>query len=359
MGKILQIIPHLNLGGAEVMCKHLSVALKESGHDVVVVSLFNDRSQNAFDLEAVGIPVLYLGKKSGMDLTVLKKLRKIIREFSPDIIHTHLAAVKYAFIASIGLKKHIVHTVHSVAQQECGRFSRILNKIFLKTKRVTLVGLSGIIGQTIHEVYHLSPQEIPVVFNGVRLENCTVKTDWTLHDPVSIAHVAGFRPVKNHTELIGAVKLLKERGYNVKLSLYGDGEERARIEQCIVQNQLQESVILHGFCDNVAPYLHESDLFVLPSLYEGISLSIAEAMGTGLPVVASNVGGNPDMITDGEDGLLCEPVAQSIADKIGMLIDDHELRYRLGKNAISSAERFSAQSMCDSYLSVYKNVVKV
>jgi glycosyltransferase involved in cell wall biosynthesis len=354
MKKILQIIPHLNLGGAEVMCKHLSVALKKAGHDVTVVSFYDVHSQNTSDLEAAGIQVIYLSKKGGFDFSVLTKLRKIIKEYSPDVIHTHLAAIKYAFIASIGLKKHIVHTIHSVAQQECGRFSRILNKIFLKTKRVTFVGLSEIIGQTIHEVYHLPQKEIPVVFNGVRLENCTVKTDWTLHDPVSIAHVAGFRPVKNHTELIGAVKLLKERGYNVKLSLYGDGEERARIEQCIVQNQLQESVILYGFCDNVAPYLHESDLFVLPSLYEGISLSIAEAMGTGLPVVASNVGGNPDMITDGEDGLLCEPVAESIAAKIAMLIDDDDLRSRLGKKATQSVERFSAASMLDGYLKIYQ-----
>lgn len=354
MGKILQIIPHLNLGGAEVMCKHLSVALKEAGHDVTVVSFLNDRSKNTSDLEAAGIPVLYLGKKIGFDFSVLKKLRKIIKEYSPDVIHTHLAAIKYAFIASVGMKMHIVHTVHSVAQQECGRFARILNTIFLKSKRVTFVGLSRIIGQTIHEVYHLPLEAVPVVFNGVPLESCAVKTDWTLHEPVSIAHVAGFRSVKNHIELIGAVKLLTARGYNVKLSLYGDGEERDRIEECILQNQVQESVVLHGFCDNVAPHLYESDLFVLPSLYEGISLSIIEAMGTGLPVVASNVGGIPDMITDGEDGLLCEPVAQSIADKIGMLIEDPELRARLGSQAVRSAERFSASSMLEGYLKIYQ-----
>lgn len=354
MKKILQVIPHLNLGGAEVMCKHLSVELKAAGYDVTVVSFLNDRSKNTADLEKAGIPVIYLDKKGRFDISFFKRLRKVVRDNSPDVIHTHLGAIKYVAIASFGLKKHIVHTVHSVAQQECGRVSKILNKIFIKFKKVTLVGLSHIVAQTIHEVYRLPLEQIPVVFNGVPLETCRVKNDWSLHRPISIAHVAGFRPVKNHIELIGAIKLLIERGYEVRLFLYGDGEERERIEQCISQNQLQESVVLCGFCDDVASYLQESDLFVLPSLYEGISISVIEAMGTGLPVVASAVGGIPDMITDGEDGLLCEPTAESIAEKIGKLIDDHELRSRLGQKAIQSAERFSAASMLEGYLEIYQ-----
>jgi glycosyltransferase involved in cell wall biosynthesis len=354
MKKILQIIPHLNLGGAEVMCKHLSVALKKAGYDVTVVSLFNDRSKNTSDLEAAEIPVIYLGMKSRRDMSVLGKLRKIIREYSPDVIHTHLGALKFAFAAAAGTKVPFVHTIHSVAQQDSSRVARVLNKCFLKTKRLTFVALSQIVAQTIHEVYHIPMEKIPVVFNGVPLETCMVKNDWSLHSPVSIAHVAGFRPEKNHTELFSAVRLLVDRGYDVKLFLYGDGTERERIEQCILQNRLQDNVVMHGFCENVIPFLHESDLFVLPSLYEGISLSIIEAMGTGLPVVASNVGGIPDMITDGEDGLLCEPVAESIAAKIAMLIDDDDLRSRLGKKATQSVERFSATSMLDGYLKIYQ-----
>ena len=353
MKKVLQVIPHLNLGGAEVMCRHLSIALKRAGYDVTVVSFFNDRTPNTEALEAEGIPVLYLSKTVGLDISVLRQLRKIIKELSPDVIHTHLAAIKYVFLASVGLKMHIVHTVHSVAQQECGRLSRLLNKLFLKSKKVTFVALSDIIAQTIQEVYHLPLEKIPVVFNGVSLEACCAKNDWSLHSPVAIAHVAGFRPVKNHIELLGALKLLLERGYDVKLFLYGDGEERPRIEEYISQNQLQEAVELCGFRADAVACLQESDIFVLPSLYEGISLSIIEAMGTGLPIVASAVGGIPDMITDGEDGLLCEPVAESIAEKIGALIDDSELRAKLGKNAIPSAERFSALTMMDGYLKIY------
>ena len=103
----------------------------------------------------------------------------------------------------------------------------------------------------------------------------------------------------------------------------------------------------------MAENLHRSDIFVLPSLYEGISLAIIEAMGTGLPIVASDVGGMPNMITDGADGLLCEPTAQSVAEKLEKLIENQELRIRLGQKAVVSAERFSASSMLKGYLDIY------
>lgn len=353
MKKVLQIIPHLNLGGAETMCKHLSIALKKAGYDVTVVAFLNEKSKNTLDLDVAGVSIIYLNKKTGFDISVLQKLRRIIKDLSPDIIHTHLAAIKYAFIASLGMKKRIVHTVHSVADQECGRFARFLNKLFLKSKNVTFVALSEIVAQTIHEVYKLPIEKIPVVYNGVPLDRCVVKNDWALQNPVRIANVAGYRPVKNHTELILATKLLVERGYNLKLTLYGDGEERAKIESLVSQNGLDEIVTLYGFCEDVTSQLHDSDIFVLPSLYEGISLAIIEAMGTGLPVIASAVGGNPDIITDFENGLLCEPIAHSIAEKLEMLINDNRLRATLGNRAVSSANRFSAENMLKGYLAIY------
>ncbi len=353
MKKILQIIPHLNLGGAETMCKHLSIALKKAGNDVTVVAFLNEKSKNTLDLEAAGIPIVYLNKKTGFDISVLQKLRKTIKELSPDVIHTHLAAIKYAFFASIGTKKRIVHTVHSVADQECGHFAMFLNKLFLKSKKVTFVALSEIVAQTIHKVYKLPFEEIPVVYNGVPLDRCIVKNDWALHNPIRIANVAGYRPVKNHTELILATKLLVERGYNLELTLYGDGEERTKIESLVSQNNLEDIVTLYGFCEDVTSQLHDSDIFVLPSLYEGISLAIIEAMGTGLPVIASAVGGNPDIVIEFENGLLCEPIAQSIAEKLEALIKDSELRAALGNRAVSSVARFSAENMLEGYLAIY------
>jgi len=103
--------------------------------------------------------------------------------------------------------------------------------------------------------------------------------------------------------------------------------------------------------------LHKSDVFVLPSLFEGIPLSIAEAMSTGLPIVASNVGGIPDMIADGENGLLCDPAAESIAQKIEQFLTSREKREHLGVAALKDSATFSADNMCKNYLKVYEAIV--
>ena len=352
--RIVQIIPHFGLGGAETMCKHLSTQLKNLGHEVTIVSFYNKQTPNTEQLKNAGFDIVYLDKKQGLDVSTIFKLKRLFKEIKPDVIHTHLGALKYAFLASIGLGIKVVHTIHSVAQNECPRVDKALNKAFLKSNRLVMVALSKKIQETIQEVYSLNSENIPIVFNGAPLEKYTSKNSYNLHQPVSIAHVASFQPVKNHIELIKAVALLKSNNVECELFLYGDGEQRPQIEEFVRESNLTDNVHLCGFKSNVETFLTESDIFVLPSKYEGIPLSIIEAMGTGLPIVASDVGGIPDMITDGTDGLLCEPNCNSIAEKFALLIESKELRERCGKNSLKTAKRFSAEKMADEYLKVYK-----
>lgn len=352
--KILQIIPHFGLGGAETMCKHLSEFLQKAGNEVTVISLYDIQTSNTEHLEKSGMNVIYLNKKSGFDITAILKLKKIIHNIKPDVIHTHLAAIKYAFFASVGTGVKLVHTVHSVAQKESGKFAIILNKIFLKSNRVVFAALSEEIQSTIKDVYKLKKENIPVVLNGIDLENCMVKKEYSLHTPISVAHVASFQPVKNHIELLKSIVILKNKGYDVNLFLYGDGAERSQIEKFISDNDLFDTVHLCGFQKNVMPLLFESDIFVLPSKYEGIPMSIIEAMGTGMPVVASNVGGILDMIIHEENGLFCKPVAESIAQELEKFIKNQNLRERCGKNAVINANRFSVQNMVKGYMKIYK-----
>ena len=104
---------------------------------------------------------------------------------------------------------------------------------------------------------------------------------------------------------------------------------------------------------NVYPYLHDADIFTLPSIYEGNPMTIIEAMGTGLPIVASRVGGIPDMISDGESGLLVEPEPQSICTDLTRLVEDAALRQRLGLAARKQSQTFSAEHMARDYISCY------
>ena len=138
-----------------------------------------------------------------------------------------------------------------------------------------------------------------------------------------------------------------------KLHLVGDGDLRLEIEQLVAQLQLNEAVIFHGMQSDVHPYLQSADVFVLSSSYEGMPMTIIEAMGTGLPIVASAVGGIPDMIRDGQSSLLVQPEPEEIANAILMMLRDASLREKLGRTAREDSVRFSAEYMAREYCKVY------
>ena len=98
--KLLQVIPYFCFGGAETMCENLTYALQDLGHDVVVVSLFDERTEISDRMEAAGVRIRYLSKKPGLDVSVVPKLMKIFREERPDVVHTHLNVILYAVMAA-------------------------------------------------------------------------------------------------------------------------------------------------------------------------------------------------------------------------------------------------------------------
>jgi len=130
---------------------------------------------------------------------------------------------------------------------------------------------------------------------------------------------------------------------------------REEIEKKIRLLELDNVVTLLGASDDVYSILSKADIFVLPSNYEGFPISIIEAMGTGLLIIASEVGGIPDMITDKYNGILCAPNAESICTSIEMFISDEHLRMSCGKNAMKIAQKnFSAVSMAQKYIDLYE-----
>ena len=151
--KIIQVIPNLGIGGAEIMCENLTYELIRKGHEVIVISLYNYHSVITERMERSGIDIRYLNKSSGMDLTMIKKMKKIFKIEKPDAIHTHRHVMQYAIPAAIfgGIKKR-VHTLHSIATKENTKFLRKINKLFFKKFDVIPVALSEMIKNTIIEV---------------------------------------------------------------------------------------------------------------------------------------------------------------------------------------------------------------
>ena len=353
--KIMQVIPYFCFGGAEIMCENLTYALKNAGQDVFVVSLYNERTPIARRMEEAGIRIVYLDKKLGLDLSMVTKLVRVMRQERPDVVHTHLDVIKYATAAArlSGVKK-CVHTVHSLADREAeGRIQKIINGTYFRKAWSVPVALTPEVRASVSDFYGLPPERIPVIYNGIDLSRCIPKTTYETGETVTILHVGRFDVPKNHAGLLEAFRLLRETHPECHLRLVGDGDLRLRMEALAKEKGISDAVEFCGMQSNVYPYLHDADIFTLPSIYEGNPMTIIEAMGTGLPIVASRVGRLPDMIHDGESGILVEPEPRAVCDALARMVEDGALRRRLGENATAQSRQFSAEHMAEDYLTCY------
>lgn len=354
--KIIQIVPRFELGGAEIMCENLTNALRQLGHEVIVVSLFRYFSPITERLEKSGADLRYLDKKPGADLTIIKKLANLFREEKPDVIHTHLYVTEYVAPAALlsGINSE-VHTIHNVAYGDGTPVTRAINKFLIRCGRMTPVALSELVRETIVSEYGMKERDIPIVYNGINLDNCIVKSNYEFGETINILHIGRFVREKNHETIIMAFSKFCEKYPSSKLNLIGDGALRKEMEDLAKEQGISEKVIFWGEQKNVFGFLSNADIFVLPSIYEGMPMTLIEAMGSGLPIIASCVGGIPNMIDSEESGMLLENLSSdALAAMMIRIADDKNLRERIGKNAKSRAAEFTAISMAKSYCEVYK-----
>lgn len=352
--KIIQVIPVFSFGGAEIMCENLIYALKEQGHEVSAISLFDSCTPITERIEAAGIRIQYLGKKPGLDLSMRGKLKRIFKSERPDAIHVHLNAIKYVAPAAkaAGIKS-CVYTVHNLADKDAGGISRRLNDYFFKHSMARPVALTSTVKESIARVYGICECKIPTVFNGIDLNRCIQKESYSHGESIELLHIGRFFDQKNHEGMLRAFKRIHEQIPATHLRLIGDGELMEQVRLSAEELGIADAVIFEGKQANVYPYLHAADLFLLPSRYEGMPITLIEAMGSALPIVATEVGGIPDMLGDGESALLCECEPDAIADACIRLLLDEALREKLGRGALEAAQKFSSREMATRYLEVY------
>lgn len=355
--KIIQVIPLLDLAGAETMCENLTNGLMKLGHEVTVVSLYDCHTVITERMQQNGVDIIFLNKKSGIDISVIFKLIKIFKKYKPDVVHSHLYAGKYAHIAATLCRIPAkIYTVHNVAKKEAGKLNRYFNRFLFKHCDVIPVSLSAEVQKSVMEEYNIDAKSTPIVFNGVPMENCHRKKDYIGNE--RILHVGRFSSVKNHEVLMKAIASIVEKGYDVKLYLYGQGELEASIKELVKNIHMENNIYFCGLTDDIYSIMEKCDMFVLPSLYEGMPMTLIEAMGTGMPILASNVGGIPDMIENEKSGLLCEPTVDGVVNGLERLIESEEERRQYGENAIISSEKFSADKMAKDYYEIYAKACK-
>jgi glycosyltransferase involved in cell wall biosynthesis len=342
---LFQIIASLVPAGAERLVVHLLEYLDRERFAPVCISLTDPvGSHLEARVQQLGVPLYFLGKGDKMSFEVLRKLDALFRQYRPVVVHTHLLALNYAYPLMIRYRTPArVYTVHSLAEKDVGlRTAPIVRALAFRYRvgRVVPVAIAEEVRNSIQKLYgYPNPPLIP---NGIPTDEYAPdpnkRAQWRQAHGIEthatiLTHVGRFAPPKNHALLIEAFARVRTSA-PLYLLLVGGGELENTVREQVAALGLESRVRFLGIRADVAEILNASDVFVLSSRWEGNPMSVMEAMASGLPVVSTAVGGVPELVRDGETGLLVPSEdAEALAQAIQALVDDPARRQAMGAAA--------------------------
>jgi glycosyltransferase involved in cell wall biosynthesis len=361
-------MPNFYTGGGERMACHLMRALDKERFEVAAVSMFNPSGGDLeMLLKEAQIPIWFLGKRLGPDLRMYNRIDRVFRHFRPHVVHTHRYMLRYALPIMLYRKTPVmVHTVHSTAENEVGRGTRLLHRFAFRHGVIPVAIAPGVLESLVNVYgnnnYPMIPNGIPVhTYSNPKL-GCAEwrKREGLLKADVIFTCVARLDPPKNQPLLVEAFLRGPAADSRAKLLLVGSGGWKSELESQISANGLQEQVRLLGYRRDIPDMLGSIDVFVLPSSWEGNPLCVMEAMAAGKPVIASRVGGIPDLVENELTGLLVLPDNRSaLTEAMNELLKNQSKRQVMGKHAAQqAAERFSVESMTKTYEKLYEKAFR-
>jgi len=383
--RVLRVIARLNMGGPALHVAYLSAGLRERGYDTTLVagSLALGEESMAGVAESLGVPIVTVPELHReisplRDLRAVYHLADLIRELRPQILHTHTAKAGTigrlaARLAGDAGPPIVVHTFHGHVLR--GYFDPVRSGAFrllerwLARRTTALVAVSPEVRDDLVSLGVAPSEKFTVVRLGIELDQ-RVRDDDAVRsetrrvlgipdDRFVVGWIGRMTAVKRIDDVLQAVRLLRDRGVDALLCLVGDGPDRDGAEQRAHDLGIVRDTLFVGYQDDVAPYYSAFDALILPSANEGTPVSAIESLAAGRPVVATRVGGVPDVVRDRVDGFLVEPGdVEAMADRLAELAADPALRHRLGEAGRASVhERYSVERLLDDTDRLYRSLL--
>ncbi len=362
--KILHLITGLEIGGAEMMLWKTLPALQDDFENTVCC--IRGRGPMGDRLAEAGVSVIYLDLVSFFDWRVIGRFRTIIKNTQPDLLVTYL--------------------IHA------DLFGRVLGRIFgikkifcsvrvklIQPKYLPLLLLDGLTSFLVNR-YHFNSQSVATLYQKYFLlpkRKCTVipngldvakyhfseeirlakRRELGLTDNLVLGCLAKLRAQKGHSYLLEAFQSIHTQHPHTRLLLIGDGEERQRLESLAVTLSLQDAVIFLGNRNDVPELLATIDIFVFPTLFEGMSNALMEAMASGLPIVATDIPENKELLVHDMTGILVPTRnPEALAQAIHSLITHKEKTTSLKTNARKVAlQKFSLERIVSQYRELFQD----
>lgn len=367
--RLMHVVDSLEFGGLERVVTDLAIAQKRRGHLVTVFSLQTTQGLMPQLLEA-GVDVIVGHKRRTADLTMLKRMRSEMRARDIDIIHAHNFVPNYhVAAATLFMRDRPVQvcTCHDMG-------TRLSNDRLRKLFAWSLKHTDGVamVGRQVYDRYIgeklVDASRATTVLNGTPVERFA-PSEGRRHvarerlgmqpDELLIGAVGRLVDLKNHKLLIEAMPVLLQQYPNVRLAVIGGGPLEAQLKAQVESLGLVGKVQILGQRTDVADLTPGFDIFAMPSLTEGLSIALLEACATRLAIVATEVGGNPEIIENGRTGLLVPPAdGAALQAALGELLGNAERRERMAQAACDWVRRHaSLDSLCDAYDRFYEQSI--
>lgn len=370
------MICYPSYGGSGVVATELGYALAERGHEVHFISSARPFRLHRFheklyfhEVTDVNYPLF---KFPPYTLLLANKIVEVANYVGLDVIHAHYA-IPHSISALLAKQMMsrplpLVTTLHGTDVTLVGVFEEFYNltRLGLKSSdRITAVSHS--LARDTEETFGSTEQEIKVIPNFIDPDEYLpmkgmmdrYRKHYAPHGEKILAHISNFREVKRVVDVVRIFSLV-QKVIPCRLLLVGDGPEMVRVEREVVKLGLEKEVVFLGKQESVKEILQMVDVFILPSEQESFGLVALEAMACGVPVVASRVGGLPEVVEHGKTGYLAEVRdVQGMSEAVLRLLTD-ELRYKsFSEQAVSRAqEMFPVEKAVKGYEAVYEEVVR-
>ena len=367
--RVLWLIKGLGRGGAEMLLCHAAELRDRDSFECEVGYLLGSRAWLADDLRALDVPVHLFASERHLDLRWAARLRRFLRERPVDILHVHspfVASIARIVVRSLPRKVRpkILSTEH-LPWSGHARATRILNAVTFRMDDAHLAVSHAVV----ESIPRRLQEGIRILVHGIPIERIRSKSVMrdevraelgVASDDVLVGSVGNFTEQKGYPDLLAAASLLLERDPRVRFAVGGRGplEDAIRAERDRLG--IADRFQMLGPLLDAPRFMAGCDIFVLASHWEGLPLVVMEAMALGRPIVATKVGGLGEEVRDGIDGLLVERNRpDALAEALGLLVDDSELRERMGRSAAEAAERFDNLIAIRTIESLYRQLVGI
>lgn len=368
--RILHLVPNMNYGGLQKVVRLLAVCQRQAGHTVTICCWANasNHPEAERELELAGARVIYPRRTAdgGMcygRMASFRLLKRYLGAANADILHVHNPFGYYlygALAARTAGGTRIVNTIHSTAMFDHPNFGRKGRAKFWIAAMLTdkIVSVCAEQDRFLRGRFLLPGNKPCVVDNGVDLAPFLSVPTRRAKDEIVFGSAGRIVQEKNHRVLIEAFALARRKHPNVRLRLLGGGQLEATLREQVHSLGLDDIVEFCGFSNDVAGFLAGLDVFVLPSNFEALPLSLLEAIASGLPVVATRVGAVPQIVRNTDSGWTCERNnAEALLAAMELAIGSSDRVDRGERARRLVAEHYSVERMAHDYEQLYQELL--